>query len=64
MSGLLTFLSNKKTYLVAIVWAIAQTLALIGVIDPHMAEQIEGYLLPLGLAALRAGVKKSGPVTP
>lgn len=53
------FLEGKKTYLVAIAWAITEGLVLLGVIDQSVSLKVEAFLLPLGLATLRAGVKKS-----
>ena len=58
MAGILSFLQGKKTYLVAIAWAVTEGLVLAGVIDPHTAEKVETWLLPLGLATLRNGIKK------
>lgn len=51
-------LQGKKTYLVALAWGLAVAGNMVGIIDPEQLRLIETILLPLGLAALRAGVGK------
>lgn len=57
MGKLLEFLKGKKTYIIAAVMAIATFANLMGWIDVSILAKVEAFLLPLGLAALRAGVK-------
>lgn len=52
------FLSGKKTYLVAALWAVCTFLYSVGMIDKPTYDLIQGVLLPAGLAALRSGVTK------
>ena len=51
-------LEGKKTYIVATAWGLAVVGNMVGIIDPEQLRLIETILLPLGLAALRAGVGK------
>lgn len=55
------WLMGKKTYAIAGVWALATAAQMVGWISPDSLSTLEKVLLPLGLAALRAGVTKSGP---
>jgi len=51
-------LQGKKTYLVALAWGLAVAGNMAGLITPEQLQLVETILLPLGLAALRAGVGK------
>ena len=51
-------LKGRKTYIVAALFALATFLRYINVIDENTFKMIEGVLLPAGLAALRAGIKR------
>lgn len=53
-------LSGYKTYIVAVLIAIATFSKTVGWIDQATFEAILGVLGALGLTALRAGVTKSG----
>jgi hypothetical protein len=52
-------LSGKKTYLAALLLALATFAKAAGWLDTQQYEVIMGILSGLGLAALRAGVKKA-----
>jgi uncharacterized membrane protein YoaK (UPF0700 family) len=54
-------MAGYKTYLVALLLALATFAKAMGWIDNKMYEIIIGILGALGLGALRAGVTKSGP---
>lgn len=54
-------LSGKKTYLAAAGLALASFALAMGWLEREQYELIVGLLGSLGLAALRAGVTKSGP---
>lgn len=51
-------LKGKKTYLVACLWGGAVALSHMGVINPMQLEAVQSFLVPIGLATLRAGVGK------
>ncbi len=57
MGKILEFLKGKKSYIIAGAMSLATFLNLINVIDIAALAKIEAFLLPLGLAALRAGIK-------
>ncbi len=52
-------LAGKKTYISALVLALASAVRALGWISPEQYELILGLASSLGLAALRAGVGKS-----
>jgi hypothetical protein len=54
-------MAGYKTYLVAAVGVIMTGLLGLGYINQTQYDVIMGILASLGLAALRAGVTKSGP---
>ena len=54
-------MAGYKTYLVALLLALATFAKAMGWIDNKTYEIIIGILGALGLSALRAGVTKSGP---
>lgn len=55
-------MAGKKTYLIAALIAVATFAKAMGWIDQTTYELILGLLGAGGLAALRAGVTKSGPL--
>lgn len=59
----MNFLNNKKTYIVAFLIGVATVAVQLGFIDDEMYKMILGFLNAGGLAALRAGVSKSGANT-
>lgn len=62
MLAIISFLAGKKTYIVATVAAVDAFGAQFGWWEPsHIREILEGLL---GVLFLRAGIEKSGPVTP
>lgn len=52
---------NNKTYIIAVVIGLLTTAKALGWIDDKTFEILLGLLGAGGLAALRAGVTKSGP---
>ncbi len=59
LTQLLDFLSGKKTYIVAFVMATLNLLVALGLISVDSLEQINVFLGSLGLATVRAGIKKA-----
>lgn len=57
-------LSGKKTYLIAGGVALAAAAHALGWIDDVVYQAVLGLLGAGGLATLRAGVTKSGPIVP
>jgi hypothetical protein len=57
---MLSFLSGKKTYLVAIAVAIVAGLTYAGVLDSNTAEIIYGLLGAGSIATLRSAISKIG----
>lgn len=47
---------QKKTYIVAALWALTTFIYALGWIDDRTYILVEGLLFPMGLATLRAGV--------
>ena len=54
----MSFLSGKKTYIIAVIAFILGGLQALGVVDASLVTKIDLILAPLGLAFLRAGVGK------
>ncbi len=52
-------LAGKKTYIVAVILALATFAKTAGIIDDQVFAALQGLLAASGLAALRAGVDKS-----
>lgn len=57
-------LEGKKTYITAAVLALASFALAMGWLSKDQYQVILGLLGSLGLAALRSGVAKGGPVEP
>lgn len=55
------WLSGKKTYIAAILGAVASFALAVGWLTTEQYGAVMGVLGSLGLATLRAGVTKSGP---
>ena len=55
----MSWLENRKTYIVAILGAVAAACHLLGIVDQNTLLAIDAVLAPLGLAFLRAGVSKA-----
>lgn len=60
----MNFLIGKKTYLIAGALALVTFARVMGWLDDAAYQMICGLLGAGGLAALRAGVTKSGPAAP
>jgi hypothetical protein len=56
---MMKFIRGKKTYIVAVMMALAAGLKALGILDPVMYEALMGMLAALGFGALRAGVEKA-----
>ena len=56
----LSELLKTKTFWCAVALAVNRILAAHGVYDQHAAQQVDGALILLGGAALRAAIGKSG----
>lgn len=54
-------LEGKKTYLIALIMGLGAFARGVGWLSPQEFEILMGLAGSLGLAALRAGVTKSGP---
>ena len=52
-------LKGKRTYIVAGLWAAAIFASTVKIIDPSQLDAIQAFLLPVGLATLRAGIGNS-----
>jgi hypothetical protein len=52
------FLSDNKTYIVAILIGITTTLNVLNIIDDTQYKIIMGYLCPTGLATMRSSIAK------
>lgn len=52
------FIDGYKTYIIAIIIAVLNLLAVTGVLPQESLEAINYVLVALGLGALRSGVKK------
>jgi len=53
-------MSGKKTYIVAGLIGVVTAVRYLGIIDDEIYKAVMAFLGAGGLAALRAGVKKSG----
>ena len=60
----MSWLSGKKSYLVAIVMGLLSTAYALDWVDDATYQTLLGVVGALGLGTLRAGVTKSGPHEP
>ncbi len=63
MGDVLEFLKGKKTYVLAVAGAVVMGLWMAGVLDQEAADALLAMLGFGSIAALRAGIQKSGPPT-
>lgn len=64
VKALWSYLSGKKTHIVATALALLNVANALSLISPHDLAQINMILLALGLSALRSGANKSTPLPP